>query len=207
MLYPLLQGLIMAISLLMVIGPQNAFVLTQGIKKQHVLPVVLVCVTSDTILITIGCAGLGTLIASNTTLSKIAAWGGAAFLIWYGLRSLKAAFHKEYMQVESEATSMSAKKAVAFALGFTLLNPHVYLDTVVLIGSLAGQFEADQRIWFGIGAIGGANLWFFSLGYGARWLAPIFSRPISWRILDALIAVIMFVIAYSLLKPIILEGG
>lgn len=194
----LLKGMGMGAGLIMAIGAQNAFVLRQGLLRRYVFICALICTLCDVALISAGVAGMGSLIVAHPQLLTLAKWGGAAFLAWYGLRSAIAAFKAGALDAASQGVG-SYTAAVAAAFSFSLLNPHVYLDTVVLLGAVGGQQPDGGRIEFAIGAMSASVLWFFGLAYGARLLAPLFARPIAWRVLDALIAVVMWVLAASLL--------
>lgn len=195
----LLKGMGMGAGLIMAIGAQNAFVLRQGLLRRYVFICALICTLCDVVLISAGVAGMGSLIVAHPQLLTLAKWGGAAFLAWYGLRSAIAAFKAGALDAAPQGVG-SVAAAVAAALSFSLLNPHVYLDTVVLLGAIGGQQPGnDGRIEFALGAISASVLWFFGLAYGARLLAPLFARPVAWRILDGLIAVVMWVLAASLL--------
>lgn len=192
-----LRGLGMGGGLIVAIGAQNAYVLRQGILKQQVLTVVLVCCLCDIALISCGILGMGEVIEAHPTLAQWAKWGGAAFLAWYGLRSALKVFDAKHAGMAASAPT-STQGALLTALAFSLLNPHVYLDTVVLLGSIGAQ-EGPRRIWFGSGAVTASLLWFFSLGYGAQMLAPVFQRPLAWRILDGVIACTMWALAVTLI--------
>ena len=195
----LLSGAALGASLIIAIGAQNAFVLRQGLRGQHVFVVALICALVDATLITLGAAGFGALVASSALLQGIAAWGGALFLFGYGLRSFIAAARRDTLDAESGGgPSLTLRQAVGFTLAVSLLNPHVYLDTVVLLGSVAGTYPAPERLWFALGAITASFAWFFSLAYGARLLAPVFARPRAWQVLDVLIGVVMWWIATTL---------
>lgn len=194
-----LSGFLLGASLIIAIGAQNAFVLRQGLLRQHVFIICLICALSDALLITAGVAGLGTLISQSPQLITAVTIGGAAFLFWYAYGAFKRALHPEAMHANKQ-TGGSLKTAVMTALALTFLNPHVYLDTVVLLGSLSSRFEGESRIAYGAGAAIASFLWFFALGYGARLLQPIFAKPAAWRVLDVLIGVIMSLIALSLLS-------
>jgi len=198
---PFLQGIALGGSLIIAIGAQNAFVLKQGIKRSHVFVVVAVCVVCDWVLIALGAAGFGALVSAFPALTSIAAWGGAAFLFFYGATSFRSAMSDSSLDVEGgdgrAALATSGAAAVA-TLAISLLNPHVYLDTVVLLGSVAAQHPVPERAWFAFGAMTASLGWFAGLGYGARLLAPLFRRPAAWRFLDIFIGVIMWWIAGSL---------
>jgi L-lysine exporter family protein LysE/ArgO len=194
----LLAGLGFGLSLIIAIGAQNAFVLRQGLRREHVLPVVLICALSDAVLIALGVGGLGTLLQLVPWLLIVVRIGGAAFLIVYGILAARRAFRPAVLLAEQAGTATPLWTAVGTCLALTWLNPHVYLDTVVLLGSVAGT-HGDDRWWFGLGAAAGSVIWFTVLGFGARLLRPVFAKPLAWRILDGLIAVVMIAIAVSLL--------
>ncbi|TDG15473.1 amino acid transporter [Seongchinamella unica] len=197
----LVAGFSLSLSLILAIGAQNAFVLKQGLKKHHVFMVCGICALSDAILIVAGVAGFGALIASFPAIESIASLGGAAFLIAYGSRSLISAFTAEHaLDPAGDATASAWKTALA-CLAFTWLNPHVYLDTLVLIGSISTQYS--DKLMFTAGAVAASLTFFFSLGYGARLLTPIFQQPRAWKMLDGLIALIMYAIAASLLLRVL----
>lgn len=194
-----LQGLGMGASLIVVIGAQNAFVLAQGIRGRHRLVVALTCALCDALLIALGVAGVGTLITAQPTLLNLAAWGGALFLIGYGWRSLKHALKPHQLEADgSRQGPATARAALMTTLALSLLNPHVYLDTVVLLGSLSAQHGQPGNIWFGFGAMTASFAWFFGLCFGARWLSPLFQKPVSWRLLDGFTCAVMWLIAASL---------
>ena len=183
--------------MIIAIGAQNSFVLRQGIRREHVLPVVLVCAGADALLIAAGIAGLGALIQSVPLVLEVTRYGGAAFLLVYGLVAARRVLRPQLLTVDSGVgTSLGA--AMAACLAFTFLNPHVYLDTVILLGSLANQCGKSGRWVFGGGAATASFAWFFALGYGARLLRPLFSKAGAWRVLDALIALIMFGLGITL---------
>jgi len=194
----LLAGFLSGAALIMAIGAQNSFVLRQGIRREHVLPIVLVCAGADALLIAAGVAGLGALIQSMPVVLDVARYGGAAFLLAYGLAAaLRVSKSHELTLDSSVGTALGA--AMATCLMFTFLNPHVYLDTVILLGSLASQ-RGENGCWvFAGGAATASFAWFFALGYGARLLGPLFARPMAWRVLDALIALTMWGLGISLL--------
>lgn len=191
-----LTGLLTGFSLIVAIGAQNAFVLRQGLAKQHVFSVVLICALSDALLIALGILGLGSLIQALPWLLEIIRWFGVLYLTWFGIKSLQKAFRTEALVVENEQKA-SLKTTVLKTLAITYLNPHVYLDTVVFVGGVANQFSG-QRWFFAIGAVAASFIWFYSLGFGAKKLSPLMAKPIFWRVLDTVIALIMFGIAISL---------
>ncbi len=199
---PLLFGFATAISLIAAIGAQNAFVLRQGIRNEHVLPVVTLCAAADLVLILAGIAGVGALITAHPNLTTIARYGGAAFLICYGLLAARRALRPGAL-TPADAAPAKLSAVLSTCLALTFLNPHVYLDTVVLLGTLANQQSgANQqhgsRWLFGAGAATASTVWFFGLGFGARRLAGLFAKPGTWRILDAVIAATMLALGISL---------
>lgn len=195
----IIAGFSLGLSLILAIGSQNAFVLRQGLKQEHVFIVCLICAASDALLITLGVSGFSLIIKTTPWIEPVARYGGALFLFIYGARSFWSAYRSnESMNPATEKTS-SLQKIVLTCLAFTWLNPHVYLDTVMLLGSISTQYTG-QKIEFALGAVSASFVFFFSLGYGARILTPIFRNPKSWKILDFIIGCIMWVIAYSLVK-------
>lgn len=190
-------GFATSFALIVAIGSQNAFVLRQGIRREHVLPIVLFCLASDAILILAGVGGAGALLRSNTTLLAVARYGGAVFLLGYGLLAARRAWVGGHMTLGAQAP-MALSAALAACFAFTFLNPHVYLDTVVLLGAVASQRGDDGRWFFGLGACLASVVWFTGLGFGARLLAPWFETVTAWRVLDSLIAVVMLALAASL---------
>ncbi|MGH6962703.1 MAG: LysE/ArgO family amino acid transporter [Dongiaceae bacterium] len=198
---PLLQGLGLGAGLIIAIGAQNAYVLRQGLRREHAFSVAAVCFLCDMLLIAVGAGGFGTLVAAFPAFTSLAAWGGAAFLFVYGIRALRSALRPAVLDTAVDTAPLSAVgrgRAVLTALALSLLNPHVYLDTVVLLGSIAGQYAGWARVAFALGGILASLLWFYGLAAGAARLAPLFRRPAAWRILDLAIAVIMWAIAGSL---------
>jgi L-lysine exporter family protein LysE/ArgO len=196
-----LAGLGLGLSLIVAIGAQNAFVLRQGLRREHVLPIVLVCALSDAVLIVAGVAGAGAVFAVAPGVLTVVTWAGAVFLIGYGVLAARRAIRPSVLAAGGGSTGTTVTVAVTTCLALTWLNPHVYLDTVVLLGSIANTHGAD-RWWFAAGAVLGSVLWFTALGFGARMLQPVFARPAAWRVLDGVIAVVMVAIAVSLvLRP------
>ena len=189
-------GFALGFSLILAIGAQNAFVLRQGLRREHVLPVVLICALSDAVLVTAGVLGFGALARAVPGLEGVMRYGGAAFLIWYGARNFIAAW-RGGESLEAGEGAASLRRALLTCLALTWLNPHVYLDTVVLLGSVSAQYE--DKLGFGAGAVLASFVFFFGLGYGARGLAPLFRRPVSWRVLDAVVGATMWAIAAKLL--------
>ena len=195
----LLAGFGLGLSLIVAIGAQNAFVLRQGLRGEHVVAVVLVCALSDAVLITAGVAGVGALVQQVPWLLVVVRVGGAVFLLAYAALAARRALRPSGDALDADAPARTTPGAVVLtALALTWLNPHVYLDTVVLLGSVAAP-QGDARAWFGVGAVLASVVWFTGLGFGARLLRPVFARPGAWRALDAGIAVVMVAIAVSLL--------
>ncbi|ETW12597.1 L-lysine exporter [Roseivivax marinus] len=191
-----IAGFTLGLSLILAIGAQNAFVLRQGLMRRHVLPVVLTCAVSDAVLIAAGVSGMGALGEAWPWFAPAMRLGGAAFLLWYGARAVLSAW-RGGSAMEAGDAAQSRAAALLTCLALTWLNPHVYLDTVVLLGAVSSQY--DDRLGFGLGAVTASFVFFFALGYGARALAPVFARPRAWQVLDALIGVVMWVLAAALL--------
>src|SRR3712207_99254 len=188
----------MGLSLIVAIGAQNAFVLRQGLRLEHVSAVVAVCAVSEAVLILAGVAGnswLSTRVPDAITVIRL---GGAAFLLGYAALAARRAIRPAAIAVDASGTRTGLLASVAACLALTWLNPHVYLDTVLLLGSVADS-HGVRRWWFALGAAAGSVLWFSALGYGARLLRPLFSRPVAWRVLDAVIAVVMATLGFGLL--------
>jgi L-lysine exporter family protein LysE/ArgO len=193
----IVSGLFTGLSLIIAIGAQNAFVLRQGLAGKFVLPVALVSAFLDAALIVLGVAGLGALLESVPFLLGLVRWLGAGYLVWFGIASLRKANSGQSLDVSGQGPSTIRKTVIATAT-FSLLNPHVYLDTVVFLGALAAQF-GDNRWWFALGASVASITWFFGLAYGAKALSPYVKNPRFWRVLDTVIAFIMFGLAISLI--------
>lgn len=200
MISEILRGAMISGSLIIAIGAQNIFVLKQGLLKNHIFFVSAICFVCDFILMTIGILGIGTFISSNPLITNILALLGAVFLLWYGFCAFKSAIKgTSSLQVESHDPQNSRlMKVVLSTLAVTLLNPHVYLDTVVIVGGIAGTLSSEQKLAFLIGAICVSFIWFFGIGYGARLLTPLFTRKKMWVILDCFVGTVMFYIAYRL---------
>ena len=193
---PLIIGFIASFTLIAAIGAQNAFVLRQGIRREHVLPVVALCTVSDIVLIAAGIAGIGALITAHPSALNIAKFGGAFFLVGYGLLAARRAWRPSSLS-PSESAPARLIDVLLTCAALTFLNPHVYLDTVVLLGALANEHRGERWL-FGVGAVTASAVWFFALGLGARQLAGLFAKPLTWRILDGLIAVMMIGLGVSL---------
>jgi L-lysine exporter family protein LysE/ArgO len=197
-LLALVAGLGTGLSLIIAIGAQNAYVLRQGLRREHVPAIVTVCALSDLVLIAVGVAGLGALVTVRPGVLTVIAWVGAAFLVAYGLFAARRALRPVGLAAgDGEATGSSVRSSVLTCLGLTWLNPHVYLDTVLLLGSVAAGYGAHR--WdFAVGAGAASVLWFSGLGFGARFARPVFARPIAWRVLDSAIAVTMILLGIHL---------
>ncbi|HSC79149.1 MAG TPA: LysE/ArgO family amino acid transporter, partial [Chitinolyticbacter sp.] len=187
-------------SLIMAIGAQNAFVLRQGIARQQVFLTALTCSLCDLVLMSAGVAGMGALLARYPDLQFWMALGGALFVLGYGALAAKKAIHPDTLALNSQQGIARPGAVILAGLGFSVLNPHAILDTVVLVGGIGAQQSAAARPWFLLGAVGYAFVWFFSLAFGASQLTPLFKNPTAWRILDLAIAAMMFAIAVSLLR-------
>lgn len=194
-----LQGLALSLGLIVAIGAQNAFVLRQGLRREHVGSAVLFCAVADALLVTAGVLGMARALGERPGLAAALALAGAVFLAVYGWRALQRARHASQLSASAAGDGLSRGAVLAQAAAFTLLNPHVYLDTVLLVGSIGAQQPAALRGWFVAGASSASLFWFGLLGFGARWLAPWFARPLAWRVLDGLIGVTMFVLSALLL--------
>jgi len=192
----LITGFFTGMSLIVAIGAQNAFVIKQGLLRSRVTLVVFVCSLSDALLIILGTGGLGTIIQSRPDLLDVIRWFGVIYLTWFGFKSVRSALRNETLKASNQSAE-SWKKVLLTVLGMTYLNPHVYLDTVIFVGSLANQFES-QRWYFALGACIASGIWFSAIGYGARSASHLMSKPLFWRVLDSAIAAIMFTLAITL---------
>ncbi|MEX5297447.1 LysE/ArgO family amino acid transporter [Kocuria sp. CPCC 205292] len=190
-------GLMSGLALIIAIGAQNAFVLRQGIRREHVGVVVALCMVSDAVLILGGTAGIGALVSRFPGVLDVLRWGGAAYLAWWAVRSFVSAVKPSSLTAEAPRSRGSV---VATTLALTYLNPHVYLDTVVLLGSLANQHGPDTRWVFAAGAVVGSVVWFSALGYGARALSGVLSSPRTWRVVDLVIGLVMLALAVNLIR-------
>jgi L-lysine exporter family protein LysE/ArgO len=189
----LLSGLFAGLSLIIAIGAQNAFVIRQGLTRQHVFLVVAICSASDALLISLGAGGLGALIQSHSGVLEFVRWFGVIYLTWFGIKSLRAALRNQTLDAATKPV-LSRNKVATTTLALTFLNPHVYLDTVILLGAIANQFKG-KTWYFAAGAMIGSVIWFTSIGYGAKAASKYMSKPIFWKVLDLLIAVVMFWVA------------
>ena len=202
MLAAFLQGLALSFGLIVAIGAQNAFVLRQGLRREHIGSIVLFCAAADALLIAAGVLGMAEVLGENQTLARALALAGALFLAIYGWRALKRTRRASSLQAADGTPGLSRGAALAQAAAFTLLNPHVYLDTVLLVGSVGAQQAAGLRGWFILGASSASFVWFGLLGFGSRWLAPWFAQPRAWQILDAIIGLTMWGLAALLLRHV-----
>lgn len=191
-------GLAAGLTLIVAIGSQNAFVLRQGLRRSHVALVVAVCAVSDLLLIALGVGGLGVIIERAPVLLEVIRWAGAAFLTGYAVLATRRAVRGEHLDATAGTATTPWQVALGTCLALTWLNPHVYLDTVLLLGSLASTHGTPGKWWFAAGAGLGSIIWFTALGVGARYLTPLFTRELAWRVLDALIAAVMLFLAFML---------
>ena len=192
----ILPGFLTGFSLIVAIGAQNAFILRQGLTRQHVFLIVTICALSDALLIALGTFGLGALIQAIPNLLEIMRWLGVGYLTWFGATAVSKALKTNALTVADE-TQVSLKKTLLLTLGFTFLNPHVYLDTVILVGSVANHF-GDNKWFFALGAVIASFTWFYSLGLAASKMAVLMAKPVFWKILDIFIAAVMFSLAINL---------
>lgn len=195
-----MAGLALCLSLIVAIGAQNTYVLRQGLRREHVALMVAVCIALDSLLIAMGVSGLATFLANSPTLMRAVALAGAMALAWYGWQALRRALQPHALHAQAQGSRQTARQVMAQVLSISLLNPHVYLDTVLLVGSVGAQQPAGQQGIFWLGASCASALWFTGLGFGARWLAPLFERTLAWRVLDSLVAAMMLVLAWGLLR-------
>ena len=191
-------GAALSLGLIVAVGAQNAFVLRQGLRREHVGAIVFFCAASDAVLMAAGVAGLGRLLGESPQLAFVLTAGGALFLLLYGWRALQRARRPGALAAAQGSAAISLQSAVAQAAAFTYLNPHVYLDTVLLVGSVGAQYRGSVQWWFVAGAALASVLWFTALGYGARLLAPVFAKPRAWQVLDGLIGLTMLLLAGQL---------
>lgn len=203
----LLEGFVISIGLIVAIGPQNAYVLRQGIRQRHAVPVASVCFAADAMLITLGVMGVGRFIAGNDTLSIWLGWGGVVFLTWFAIRSIRSAISPDVIdgnrmeEAAGSAAGGTMGTAVLHAAAFSLLNPWVYMDTMVLIGGVSVQYGTDiERGAFLIGAVTASAVWFYGLAFGGKKAAPLFQKAITWRLLDSFIAAVMILVALNLVR-------
>ena len=198
MIAPFIKGFATGGGLIVAIGAQNAFVLSQGVRRNHHVIIAVVCIICDALLISAGVAGFGTAVSTNPTLSQLVTWAGAGFLFFYGLRSMRSALRGGQMDTSGQMVQ-TMKAAIITTLAVTLLNPHVYLDTIFLLGSVSSQLHGESRLFFWVGAVSASTLWFISLSLGGQMLAPLFKKRTSWRILDSMVCATMWTMAVLLI--------
>lgn len=199
-LFSLLKGFVASGSLIVAIGSQNAFVIRQGLKQQHLLLTALLCALLDSMLILLGVIGFGNIILSYPSVIDLTKYLASLFLFAYGILSFRSALQtKNISEASNQETHPTVKRTILILIALSLLNPHAYLDTVVLLGAIASQYPMEEKIFFAMGAIGASFAWFFGITYGARFLSPLLQREISWRIIDILIGLIMWGLAATLL--------
>lgn len=203
MLQILISGFLTGLSLIVAIGPQNSFVIKQGIKRGYHIHIALLCSISDATLILLGSFGMGLFIESNTRVVEISSILGALLLLIYGLNHVLSIFQRDFKDDEEKSIFKDLWSITLFTLGLTFLNPHVYLDTVVLLGSISNSYRGSGKYLFNIGAISASFIWFFFLALGAEKLSPLFKSRVAWQILDGLIAITMLLTSYKLIKPLI----
>ncbi|WP_224554072.1 arginine exporter ArgO [Pectobacterium versatile] len=195
-----LQGVLLGAAMILPLGPQNAFVMNQGIRRQYHLMVALLCALSDMVLIAAGIFGGSALLSQSSLLLGAVTWGGVAFLLWFGWGAMKTAFSKNIAQASAEVMKQSRWRIIATMLAVTWLNPHVYLDTFVVLGSLGSQFADDARSWFALGTMTASFTWFFALALLASWLAPWLNTPRVQRVINFFVGVVMWGIALQLAR-------
>lgn len=192
------QGIAMGAALILPLGPQNAFVLNQGVRRQYHLMTAALCTLSDILLICGGIFGGSALLSQSTLLLNLVTWAGVTFLLWYGWGALRTAFSGDIQLATAGVMKQSRWRIVATMAAVTWLNPHVYIDTFVLLGSLGGQLPEEARRWFALGSVSASIVWFFGLAILAAWLAPVLSTPRAQRVINLLVGVLMWVIALKL---------
>lgn len=192
------EGVLLSAGLIIAIGAQNAYVLKQGIQNNHVFVVATVCFLCDFILMSLGILGVGTFVAKNQLLQLLLAGGGMLYILWFALQSFLSIRHPQRLELKNTESAGTINMVIVGALAITLLNPHVYLDTVVIIGGIAGTLETEHKPIFLMGVLTSSAIWFYGLAYGARKLAPLFRKPITWQVLNFLIGSMMLFIAYQL---------
>jgi L-lysine exporter family protein LysE/ArgO len=200
---PFLLGFALCASLIVAIGAQNAFVLRQGLKREHVLPIVVFCALSDLVLTGLGVAGLSRTLGYHAGIRLALTLVGAAFLLTYGMKALRRARLAEALKAGADGGSLPLSRALLQTAGFTFLNPHVYLDTVLLMGSIGARQPSSGQAGFVGGVAVASAVWFTGLGFGARLATPLFASPRAWQCLDLLIGATMLVLAALLLRQIV----
>lgn len=194
-----LNGLALSAGLIIAVGAQNAFLLNRALRNQHQYSVALFCSLTDASLISLGIFGMGSLVQAQPDLLFWIAWAGVVFLFVYGALAFKSAAGAHSMDIDSSNSDYSLTKALAVAASVSLLNPHLYLDIMVLLGGISSQYLGSEKLWFGFGAVSASFMWFFGLAWGAKWLMPVFRNPLAWRVLDGLIGIMMWGIAAGLI--------
>ncbi|MCG8707585.1 arginine exporter ArgO [Brenneria sp. 4F2] len=200
MLAVYLQGLLLGAAMILPLGPQNAFVMNQGVRRQYHLMIALLCSLSDVMLICAGIFGGSALLSRSSLLLGLVTWSGVAFLLWYGWGAFRTAFSKDLTVVRAEVMKQSRWRIIATMLAVTWLNPHVYLDTFVVLGSLGSQFADGERGWFALGTVTASFLWFFALALLASWLSPWLSTPRAQRVINLFVGMVMWGIALQLAR-------
>ena len=195
-----LQGVILGFSLIMAIGAQNAIVLKHGVKGIYPLWTATICSFGDVLLIAVGIGGLGAIISQDTLLMNLAKWGGFSYLLWMAVGSFRACLNANSLIVDDKEQSLSFKQVTSIVFLVTFLNPHVYLDTVVLLGSIGSQFPEHLRVCFAAGTMSAGIVWFFSLSIAGKMLSPILSKPQPWRIFNGLIGIVLIYVAFTILR-------
>ncbi|MBC7010178.1 amino acid transporter [Pseudoalteromonas sp. BZK2] len=204
MTHSLLTGAVVSGGLIVAIGSQNAFLLKCGLKKQYALSVATICFLGDIFLISTGVLGLGALLNEAPFWKSVLTLGGVLFLLWYGYQSAKSAWRgSSHLELDNSNVAQSWLKVSLMAIAITFLNPHVYLDTVVILGGVTAQMESVEKLWFVAGALIASGVWFYGLVYLSNKLIPLFSKPRTWRILDSVVSCIMFGIAFKLAIPLL----
>lgn len=199
MYIPLFKGFMMGAGLIMAIGAQNAFILKQGLKRHYLFMTALTCFICDSVLIVLGVMGLGILISDTPWVENVLRWGGALFLMGYGARSFYQVFRPRGIKIDNSTGISSRLSTLLALLGFTLLNPHTYIDTFLILGNVGAQQPEEYHLPFIIGALIASFVWFFGLTYGASTLTPLFKNPRAWQVLDTIMGFTMFFIAFSLI--------
>ncbi|WP_434524106.1 arginine exporter ArgO [Photorhabdus asymbiotica] len=209
MLTTFLQGFFLSAAMILPLGPQNAFVMQQGSRRQFHLMSATLCAISDGFLIGVGVFGGSALLGQSTLLLQFVTWGGVAFLLWYGWGAFRAVLHTnlELEQSGSDSVAKNRWRVIAIIFAVTWLNPHVYLDTIVILGSVGGQLSSDLRLWFTFGAASASVSWFFSLAFLAAWFSPVLNKPRSQRIINGFICIVMWYIAWQLAKQGLIISG
>ncbi len=192
---PFVQGFGMGLSLIMAIGAQNAFLLSQSIRQNHHIPVCIICILWDAILISLGVLGFGGFVVAHPQLQSYVTWGGILFLVYFGFGSFRSVFNEYPSDISIENVKRPLKSVVLTTLAVSILNPHVYLDTVVLLGSISTNYEGNGRYYFGIGAVCASTIWFSVLSFCGKILAPYFTKPFAWKLLDGVVCFIVWSLA------------